>query len=124
MENKTSTYLYITYLLTLIHHFIKSNRPYRNYKSVHVRSGLHLVTYPNVGNFWDKGTEKTLHEIFVLVFLSVLTSIGIQKVTMNSVCLRHFWIPKIINTNSKCVTKPLSILLTNLFIYNKQCHQK
>ena len=34
-----------------------------------VRSGLHLVTNLDVGNFWDKRTEKTLHEIFVQVFL-------------------------------------------------------
>ena len=26
-----------------------------------VRSGLHLVTYLDVGNFCDKRTEKTLH---------------------------------------------------------------
>ena len=34
-----------------------------------VRSGLHLVTYLNVGNFCDKRTEKTLHEICVHGFL-------------------------------------------------------
>ena len=28
-----------------------------------VRSGLHLVTYLDVGNFCDKRTEKALHEI-------------------------------------------------------------
>ena len=34
-----------------------------------VRSGLHLVTYLDVGNFCDKSTEKTLHEIRVQGFL-------------------------------------------------------
>ena len=34
-----------------------------------VRSSLHLVTYLDVGNFSDKSTEKTLHEICVQVFL-------------------------------------------------------
>ena len=34
-----------------------------------VRSGLHLVTYLDVGNFRDKSTETTLHEICVQVFL-------------------------------------------------------
>ena len=34
-----------------------------------VRSGLHLVTYLDVGNFCDKKTEKTLHEICVQSFL-------------------------------------------------------
>ena len=34
-----------------------------------VRSGLHLVTYLDVGNFWDKRTEKTLHEFVCKVFL-------------------------------------------------------
>ena len=34
-----------------------------------VRSGLHLVTYLDVGNFSDKSTETTLHEICVQVFL-------------------------------------------------------
>ena len=34
-----------------------------------VRSGLHLVTNLDVGNFCDKRTEKTLHEIFVQFFL-------------------------------------------------------
>ena len=34
-----------------------------------VRSGLHLVTYLDVGNFCDKRTEKTLHEICVQGFL-------------------------------------------------------
>ena len=34
-----------------------------------VRSGLHLVTYLDVGNFWDKRIEKTLHEICVQGFL-------------------------------------------------------
>ena len=33
-----------------------------------VRSGLHLVTYLDVGNFCDKSTETTLHEIRVQVF--------------------------------------------------------
>ena len=41
--------------------------PYRNYEFV--CSGLHLVTYLNVGNCWDKSTETTLHEICVQVFL-------------------------------------------------------
>ena len=34
-----------------------------------VRSGLHLVTFLDVGNFSDKSTETTLHEICVQVFL-------------------------------------------------------
>ena len=34
-----------------------------------VCSGLHLVTYLNVGNFFDKSTETTLHDICVQVFL-------------------------------------------------------
>ena len=34
-----------------------------------VRSGLHLVTYLDVGNFCDKSTETNLHEICVQVFL-------------------------------------------------------
>ena len=34
-----------------------------------VRSGLHLVTYLDVGNFYDKSTEATLHEVCVQVFL-------------------------------------------------------
>ena len=35
-----------------------------------VHSGLHLVTYLDVGNFSDKSTERTLHEIIsVQVFL-------------------------------------------------------
>ena len=34
-----------------------------------VRSGLHLVTYLNVGNFCDKRTDKTLHAICVQGFL-------------------------------------------------------
>ena len=34
-----------------------------------VRSGLHLVTYLDVGNFWDKSTERTLHEICVQLLL-------------------------------------------------------
>ena len=34
-----------------------------------VRSGLHLVTYLDVGIFWDKRIEKPLHEICVQGFL-------------------------------------------------------
>ena len=34
-----------------------------------VRSGLYLVTYLDVGNFCNKSTETTLHEICVQVFL-------------------------------------------------------
>ena len=34
-----------------------------------VRSDLHLVTYLDVGNFCDKSTKITLHEICVQVFL-------------------------------------------------------
>ena len=34
-----------------------------------VRSGLHLVTYLDVGNFRDKRTENTLHEICVQGFI-------------------------------------------------------
>ena len=34
-----------------------------------VRSGLHLVTYLDMGNFCDKSTETTLPEICVQVFL-------------------------------------------------------
>ena len=34
-----------------------------------VRSGLHLVTYLDVGNFCDKRTEKALHEMCVQGFL-------------------------------------------------------
>ena len=34
-----------------------------------VRSGLHLVTYPDVGNFCNKSTEITFHKICVQVFL-------------------------------------------------------
>ena len=34
-----------------------------------VRSDLHLVTYLNVGNCYDKSLETTLHEICVQVFL-------------------------------------------------------
>ena len=33
-----------------------------------VRSGLHLVTYLDVDNFYDKNTETTLHEICVQDF--------------------------------------------------------
>ena len=32
-------------------------------------SGLHLVTYLDVGNFCDKSTKTTLHEIYAQVFL-------------------------------------------------------
>ena len=39
-----------------------------------VRLGLHLVTYLNVGNFCDKRTEKTLHEISVQGFLRFFDS--------------------------------------------------
>ena len=35
-----------------------------------VRSGLHLVTYLDVGKIGDKSTEITLHEICVQVFLT------------------------------------------------------
>ena len=34
-----------------------------------VRSGLHLVTNLDMGNFCDKSTETTLHEVCVQVFL-------------------------------------------------------
>ena len=34
-----------------------------------VRSGLHLVTYLDVGNLCDKSTDTTLHEICVQGFL-------------------------------------------------------
>ena len=34
-----------------------------------VRSGLYLVTFLDVGNFCDKSTETTLHEVCVHVFL-------------------------------------------------------
>ena len=34
-----------------------------------VSSGLYLVTYLDVGNFCDKSTETTLHEICVQVFI-------------------------------------------------------
>ena len=34
-----------------------------------VRSGSHLVTYLDVGNFCDKRTEKTLHEICAQVLI-------------------------------------------------------
>ena len=34
-----------------------------------VRSGLHLVTYLDVGNFCDKRTETNLHENCVQVYL-------------------------------------------------------
>ena len=39
-----------------------------------VRSVLHLVTYLDVGNFCDKRTETTLHEICVQVFLGFSNS--------------------------------------------------
>ena len=39
-----------------------------------VRSGLHLVTYLDVGNFCDKTTEITLHEICVQDFLKFFDS--------------------------------------------------
>ena len=39
-----------------------------------VRSGLHLVTYLDVGNFCDKSTETTLHEMCVHVFLRFFDS--------------------------------------------------
>ena len=34
-----------------------------------VRSGLHLVTYLDVGNFCDKSTETTLHQFVCKFFL-------------------------------------------------------
>ena len=34
-----------------------------------VRSGLHLVTYLDVGNFSEKSTKTKLHEIHAQVFL-------------------------------------------------------
>ena len=34
-----------------------------------IRSDLHLVTYLDMGNFCDKSTERTLHEICVQVLL-------------------------------------------------------
>ena len=34
-----------------------------------VHSGLHLVAYLDVGNFCDKSSETTLHEVCVQVFL-------------------------------------------------------
>ena len=40
-----------------------------------VRSGLHLVTYLDVGNFCDKSTEKTLYEICLQVYLRFSDSI-------------------------------------------------
>ena len=39
-----------------------------------VRSGLHLVTYLDVGNFCDKSTETALHEICVQLFLRLSVS--------------------------------------------------
>ena len=39
-----------------------------------IRSGLHLVTYLDVGNFYNKSTETTLHEICVQVFPRFLDS--------------------------------------------------
>ena len=34
-----------------------------------VLSGLHLITYLDVGNFCDKSTETTLHDVCMQVFL-------------------------------------------------------
>ena len=44
-----------------------------------VRSGLHLVTYLDVGNFCDKSTETTLHEISVQVFLRISDSSLLER---------------------------------------------
>ena len=34
-----------------------------------IRSGLHLVTYLDMGNFCDKITETTLHKVCVRVII-------------------------------------------------------
>ena len=46
----------------------KTDRQYAISQLRIVRSDLHLVTYLDVGNFCDKSTEITLHEICVQVF--------------------------------------------------------
>ena len=46
-----------------------STQEYAKSQFLSVCSGLHLVTYLDMGNFCDKTTETTLHEICVVVFL-------------------------------------------------------
>ena len=41
-----------------------------------VRSGLHLVTYLDVGNFCGKNADTTLEEVCVQVFLRFSDSAG------------------------------------------------
>ena len=48
---------------------VKNNRKYAISELQIVRSGLHLVTYLDVGNFCDKSRDTTLHELYVQVFL-------------------------------------------------------
>ena len=52
---------------------MKQMHPYKHIYAISqlriVHSGLHLVTYLDVGNFCDKSTETTLHEICVQGFL-------------------------------------------------------
>ena len=59
LEIKANHSIEILFHLKTIYSF---NMPYRNYH-------LHLVTYLDVGNFWDKSTDTTLHGVCVQVFI-------------------------------------------------------
>ena len=77
-KSTTSTFFILSYGIVPpvnISHIstpVKSMLPIRTcsqYGISQLRSGLHLVTYLDVGNFCDKSTETTLQEICVQVFL-------------------------------------------------------
>ena len=65
-----------------------------------VRSGLRLVTYLDVGNFCDKSTETTLHELCVQVFLRFSDS----SKSSQSVSLIYelAWLLELVNTRKTC----------------------
>ena len=54
----------VVYICIIINNRQNATSQLRN-----VQSGLHFVTYLDVGNFWDKSTETTLHDICVEVVL-------------------------------------------------------
>ena len=63
------TKVYRAWLKEGTYYKIKQYSQYGISQLLIVRSGLHLVTYLNVGNFCDKRAEKTLHAICVQGFL-------------------------------------------------------
>ena len=74
-----------------------------------VRSSLHIVTYPDVGNFCDKSIETALHEIYVQVFLRFSDS---SKPSLSILMIYELaWLLESVNLRKTCSKLHVKLLL-------------